>query len=206
METQKVGAITRNKNTEAWQSYRKSKTQNPTSTPSAGQQPRSLLQNFELSKQKDTHLLQKLEKATGYLLKPKTQLQHLKHDSSFNPDHDADLSGGGRGAKLSKHSLVVTTSSGTSTTRALVPADKKVFGSTTKHDYTRSDVQTWELQEDETLPNCIKRKHPKEGRRSKLFCKAPGDSNKAKNVSLSLSLSLSTSGILNTTRVCCKKM
>jgi hypothetical protein len=63
-----------------------------------------------------------------------------------------------------------------------------------------------ELQEDETLPNFIKRKHPKEGRRSKLFCKAPGDSNKQKNVSLclSLSLSLSTSGILNTTRVCCK--
>lgn len=58
-----------------------------------------------------------------------------------------------------------------------------------------------ELQEDETLPIFIKRKHPKEGRRSKFFCKAPGDSNKQRT---SLSLSISTSGILNTTRVCCK--
>jgi len=45
-----------------------------------------------------------------------------------------------------------------------------------------------ELQEDETLPNFLKRKHPKEGRRRKFFCKAPGDSNKQRT-SLSLSLS-----------------
>jgi len=47
-----------------------------------------------------------------------------------------------------------------------------------------------ELQEDETLPNFLKRKHPKEGRRNKFFCKAPGDSNNQRT-SLSLSLSLS---------------
>jgi len=85
-------------------------------------------------------------------------------------------------------------------TRALVPADKSFLALLQK--ITIPDQMfKHELQEDETLPIFIKRKHPKEGRRSKFFCKAPGDSNKQRT---SLSLSISTSGILNTTRVCCK--
>ncbi len=91
-------------------------------------------------------------------------------------------------------------------TRALVPADKSFLALLQKMTIP-DQMFKHELQEDETLPNFIKEKHPKEGRRSKFFCKAPGDSNKQRtslSLSFSLSLSLSTSGILNTTRVCCK--